>query len=135
MSDDTDIEFVTITNAKQVGPPKKPRRKDVILKDVQSGGKATKWWCYELDALEFAEWREALEQDNADLRFLQRTLRDPSSHQPVFQDFDSIRRTLGKHGRSKLNPLVVASNEMNFSDPTDAEKNSEETQSDGSPSS
>jgi len=141
MSDDTngangaELDFEIVTNFKQLAPARKLRRKEVILREVKtSSGKASKWFCYELTALAFAEWREAPEQDNADLRFLAATLGDQNGNR-LFPTFEAIKAALGQFGRSSLNPLVAASNEMNFTDPSDAEKNSETTPSDSSPSS
>jgi hypothetical protein len=126
--------YKIVTSRKQVGRPRPLRKKLVILDDVKSPeGDTLAFYCFELTALDFAEWRESEDNGNADLRFLAETLRDADNNK-IYQSFEEIKADLGPHGRSSLNALVVASNEMNFSDPVDAEKNSEKTESDSSPS-
>ena len=134
MSNDTDIDYEIITNVKQIAKARPLRKKLVVLKGIQTvKGKNAAMFCCQLPTMVFLDWRDSDDPDR-ELRFLALTLQDGKGNQ-LFADVAAVKQYFEDHGWASVAPLAVASNEMNFADPEEAEKNSEAAKSDSSPSS
>ena len=123
-----------VTSYRQLDPPKPPRNKPVTTPGITKGGNPAEWLCWQVSALDLDEWQENRHLAHSDLRFLSVTVRDDNNNR-IWPTPEKCIDQLGVYSRSALIPLLEAANELNFSDPEDAEKNSEEAKSDSSPSS
>lgn len=133
MSNDTDTDYEIVTNVRQLAPARPLRKQLVILKGVQTAkGKTAAMFACQLSTLDFLDWRDSDEPDR-ELRFLALTLTDGKGNR-LFDDVASVKRYFGEHGWASVSPLTIASNEVNWADPEDAEKNSGPAKSDSSPS-
>lgn len=134
MSDDTDTDYEIITNIKQMAPPRPLRKKLVVLKGIKTvKGKNAAMFCCQLNTMDLLDWRDSDEPDR-ELRFLALTLQDGKNNR-LFQDVDAVKKYFGEHGWASVSPLSDAAGEVNWLVVEDAEKNSEGTKSDSSPSS
>ena len=123
-----------VTSARQLDPPSPMRNKPVTTPGIKKGGVPAEWLCWQVTALDMDEWREAPDQAHSDLRWLSITVRDDNNNR-IWPTAEKCVDQLGAYGRSALVPLLEAANELNFSNIEDAEKNSEETSTESSPSS
>lgn len=122
-----------ITNFLQADPAPAPETRIVSTPQITKGGKPAEWCVAEVYQSEFADWQES-DLGNSDVRWLQKTLQDGNGN-CVFPTVEKALAFFGGRTRSALLPLVIAANELNFSTVKDAEKNSETTTSEDSPSS
>ena len=123
-----------VTSYRQLDPPSPMRNKEVTTPGIKKGGVPAEWLCWQVTALELDEWREPVDPAHSDLRFLSLTVRDNNNNR-IWPTAEKCVDQLGAYGRSALIPLLEASNELNWTNLEDAEKNSEETTEDSSPSS
>ena len=123
-----------VTSFRQLDPPSPMRNKEVTTPGIRKGGQPAEWLCWQVTALELDEWREPADPAHSDLRFLSLTVRDNNNNR-IWPTAEKCIDQLGAYGRSALIPLLEASNELNWTNLEDAEKNSEETTGDSSPSS
>jgi hypothetical protein len=121
-----------ITNYMQADPAPKPKTRIVSTPEITKGGDAAEWCVAQVYQGEFADWQES-DQGNSDVRWLQKTLQDGNGN-PVFPTIEKALAFFEGRTRSALLPLVIAANELNFASVKDAEKNSETTTSEDSPS-
>jgi hypothetical protein len=122
-----------ITNYLQADPAPKPKTRTVSTPEITKGGEPAEWCVAQVYQAEFADWQES-DQGNSDVRWLAKTLQDGNGN-CVFPTVEKALSFFEGRTRSAIMPLVIASNELNFSTVKDAEKNSEPTTSEDSPSS
>lgn len=121
-----------ITNYLQADAPPAPETRIVATPQITKGGKPAEWCVAEVYQGEFADWQES-DQGNSDVRWLQKVLQDGNGN-CIFPTVDKALAFFEGRTRSAILPLVIAANELNFSSVKDAEKNSETTTSEDSPS-
>lgn len=124
-----------ISNFTQVGQAPKLKNRLVITPGIlDRNGEPCEFLVWQITQGDLAEFREG-DQDNSDIRFLAKTIRDEHNN-PIWPSVEKAIVQLSPFPSSSLQPLIRASNELLFSAATaDAEKNSEETKSESSPSS
>lgn len=123
-----------VTSARQLDPPSPMRNKEVTTPGIKKGGEPAKWLCWQVSSLEWDEWQESRHLEHSDLRFLAVVVRDDNNNR-IWPTAEKCIDQLGAYSRMALVPLLEAANELNYSNIEDAEKNSEETKADSSPSS
>ena len=123
-----------VTSFRQLDPPSPMRNKEVTTPGIKKGGVPAEWLVWQVTSLDVDEWQEATERSHSDLRWLSVTVRDDNNNR-IWPTPEKCIDQLGAYSRLAWYPLLEAANELNFSDIEDAEKNSEETKSDSSPSS
>jgi len=123
-----------VTSARQLDPPKAWKNKPVTTPGITKGGAPAEWLCWQVSSLDLDEWQENRHLSHSDLRFLSVIVRDDNNNR-IWPTAEKCIDQLGAYSRMALLPLLEAANELNFSDIEDAEKNSEETKSESSPSS
>lgn len=121
-----------ITNYLQADPAPKPKTRMVVTPEITKGGEPAEWCVAQVYQAEFADWQES-DLGNSDVRWLAKTLQDGNGN-CVFPTVEKALAFFEGRTRSALLPLVFAANELNFSTVKDAEKNSEPTTSEDSPS-
>lgn len=121
-----------ITNYMQADPAPKRKTREVITPEITKGGEPAEWIVSQVFQGEFAEWQESAD-GNSDVRWLQKTLEDGDGNK-IFPTVEKALAFFEGRTRSAILPLVIAANELNFSSVADAEKNSEKTTSEDSPS-
>jgi hypothetical protein len=122
-----------ITNYLQADPAPKLKSKIVATPEITKGGEPAEWVVAQVYNSDFVEWQESTD-GNSDVRWLQKTLQDGNGNQ-VFPTVEKALAFFEGRTRSAILPLVIAANEINFSSGVeDAEKNSEPTTTDDSPS-
>ena len=123
-----------VTSYRQLDPPKPPRNKQVTTPGITRGGSPAEWLCWQVSSLDLDEWQENRHLPHSDHRFLSIAVRDDNNNR-IWPTPEKCIDQLGAYSRMALVPLLEAANELNFSSIEDAEKNSEDTKSDSSPSS
>ena len=138
---DEELDFDLVTSARQMAPPPALRKKKVNLAELRQG-----FLVWELTAGGWEEFRESgrvydadgvvktYKLDGEDFRWLAFTMRDPNGNR-LWPDPKTAEEQLKLYGRAIISQLVAAANEVNSANVASAEGNSDETQSDSSPSS
>lgn len=121
-----------ITNFNQADPAPKLKTRIVVTPEITKGGEPAEWCVAQVYNSDFVEWQES-DQGNSDVRWLQKTLQDGNGN-CIFPTTEKALAFFDGRTRSAILPLVIAANELNFSSVQDAEKNSEPTTSEDSPS-
>jgi hypothetical protein len=146
MSDvDEDLEFELITSPRQLGPPPALRKKVVTLKDwPTTSGKPARVTLSELtasdyDALIRAGWlfnpdgsRKRYLAEDQDIRLVAWSAVDPHGNR-LWPTVEAAQVQLRPLGRSTLDLLLNAANEVNTVKAEDAEGNSGGTTNDSLP--
>lgn len=144
MADSEDVEFEFISSARQLGPPPKLRTKLVDVPDwVTPKGKGARFLVSEVtqgDYVDYVESGRTYEGNVArysaaddDVRLLAFTVRDKNGNR-IWPTIEAAKAQLNPVGKSCLNLLLNAANEINTPKPASAEKNFEKITSDSSPS-
>jgi hypothetical protein len=144
VEDDASDDFELITSIRQLAEPPPLRTKTVTLPDWKTQkGKSARFLVWELTALGFADYLESgrtytaniarYDAKDEDIRLVAHTVRDQHGNR-IWNTTDSAKTQLGPLGKSSLNLLLNAANEVNSAKPSSAEGNSEPTTSDSSPS-
>lgn len=140
MSDAEDLDFELITSARMLADPPPLRKQTVTMKDWKTqNGKAARFLVWELAASEFSEFVESgwtykdrarshYDNRDEDFRFLAFTVRDPHGNR-LWSKTEDAKAQLRNLGRSDLQLLLAAANEVNGSKDVATEGNSDETAS------
>lgn len=140
MSDAEDLDFELITSARMLADPPPLRNKTVTVQSWKTrSGKAARFMVWEMSASEFSEFVESgwtykdrvrTFYDNADedFRLLAYTVRDPQGNR-LWNKVEDAKVQLRGVGRSDLQLLLNAANEVNGSRDVSSEGNSGETES------
>lgn len=138
MSDAEDIDFELVTSARMLADPPPLRNKVVEVKSWKTrNGKSARFMVWEMAASEFSEFVESgwtykdrvrTFYDNADedFRFLAYTVRDPKGNR-IWNKTEDAKAQLRGLGRSDLQLLITAANDVNGSRDVATEGNSGET--------
>jgi hypothetical protein len=136
--EDEDYDFVT--TAREFGTPPELPWENVKLPEIKKKVRISA-----LSAADFSDLQDAnrvynragehvgWDYSNEDIKLLAFALRDGSGNR-LFQTVESAVATLEHWPLSSIKRMVTAANKVTNSDPVSAEKNSEETPSDDSPS-
>ena len=139
------VEYELVTSSRQLAAPPPLRKKEVVVPDWKTqSGKAAKFLVWELIAADHADFIdsgrtykngavERYDVKDEGFRFLAATVRDQHGNR-LWSTNVAAQEQLGKLGRSSLQLLLDAANEVNSERPESAEGNSEGTRSDSSPS-
>lgn len=138
MSDAEDLDFELITSANMLADPPPLRNKIVEVKSWKTrNGKSARFMVWEMAASEFSEFVESgwtykdrvrtfYDNSDEDFRFLAYTVRDPKGNR-LWSRVEDAKAKLRSLGRSDMELLIRASNEVNGTKDVATEGNSEAT--------
>jgi hypothetical protein len=141
---DDELEFELITNPNQLGSAPPMRNMPVQLPDWKTqSGKAARFLVWELSAADYIEYIESgrIYKDGAvkrydlrdeDIRLVAHTVRDQHGNR-IWKSTEAAKAQLGPLGKSSIDLLLKAANDINSVRNEDTEGNSDGTPKDSSP--
>ena len=139
-----ELEFELITNTKQLGAAPKMRHTMVSVPEWKTqSGKAARFMVWELSAADYIEYIDSgrvykdgtikrYDLRDEDIRLVAHTVRDQHGNR-IWTSTEAAKQQLGPLGKSSIDRLLKAANEINSVRSEDTEGNSDGTPSDSSP--
>jgi hypothetical protein len=146
--DGDELDFELITNAKQMLPPKPPRKEPVVLTELGKNARDRYqgYLMWELTQGEFNDYQrsnkvldnngyeQGVDFSHSEIKLLSFCARDANGNR-IWSTPEKAVEQLKKYGRATIEKMLAAANKANSISVASAEGNSEETESGSSSSS